>query len=726
MLQPGTLIGRYEIQRQLGRGGMGTVYVAHDPVLGRMVAVKVFLGDLDLSDATERFTREARSAAALNHANIVTIHDYGELESQPYIVMEYIQGDTLTEIIRRKAPVPLAEKLRWIEELCTGVSYAHRVGVIHRDIKPTNLMIDRSGRLKILDFGIARILGKLASNATSLIGTPGYMAPEQILGGTIDYRSDLFSIGVVSYELLCYAEAFPGDTFPTVTHRVLSEDPVPLTQLVPDLHPDLVAIVERSLKKRADERFSDAEALRLAISNVRRQFDNSSGWDAAPTLMRGDVPPTGATRPGTGSQRSRVPDPIGVAQLTPPPNKNREEILRRRTSRIEAALAQARGLLQAGEIEAALEACAQALTIDETHREALELERAIQAALGKQRAGVLIGEARDAIGKGGLTGAQNLLQQARALDPGAPDLKQLERELRLARVEQERLRQRASAVTKALDAANHALGRGDIEAALAFAREALQLDPNSAKARAVEANAMRRLDEEIGATGVEIAPTVISSAVLPRPGSADAASVAVPPTIVAPAARRAPLPLGVRTKIVLEAVGRYEQALYVPLRDMLRSVLAGAKARPKREIVMLGWTAAAVFIIAVVIGGIMLMPRPAPPTGTMMIDAIPWARIAAIEAPDGTRPALPSTASTPMFFNLPVGTYRIRLIGPPPALESRLITVQVNVGAVATAPIELFRTLAPEEYFKKYLQSSPPSPSDVPSQPDRTGRGENP
>ena len=229
MLQPGTQVGRYEIQRRLGRGGMGTVYAAHDPVLGRMVAIKVFLSDLDLPDAAERFTREARSAAALNHANIVTTHDYGEFSSQPYIVMEYIQGETLTEIIRRKAPVSPAEKLRWIEELCTGVAYAHQVGVIHRDIKPTNLMIDRSGRLKILDFGIARMLGSFASHATALIGTPGYMAPEQILGGTIDYRSDLFSIGVVSYELLSYAEAFPGDTLPTITHRILSDEPVPLT-----------------------------------------------------------------------------------------------------------------------------------------------------------------------------------------------------------------------------------------------------------------------------------------------------------------------------------------------------------------------------------------------------------------------------------------------------------------------------------------------------------------
>src|SRR4030095_16457352 len=128
--------------------------------------------------------------------------------------MEYVAGETLASFIRRKTPVTLADKVRWMEELCAGAGYAHQMQLVHRDIKPTNLMIDRSGRLKILDFGIARMLGSLASHATALIGTPGYMAPEQILGGTIDYRSDLFSIGVVSYELLSYAEAFPGDTLP--------------------------------------------------------------------------------------------------------------------------------------------------------------------------------------------------------------------------------------------------------------------------------------------------------------------------------------------------------------------------------------------------------------------------------------------------------------------------------------------------------------------------------
>jgi eukaryotic-like serine/threonine-protein kinase len=233
MLPPGTQLGRYEIQRRLGRGGMGTVYVAHDPVLGRLVAIKLFQNDLDLSDAAQRFTTEARSAAALNHTNIVTIYDFGDYDYRPYLAMEYVQGETLAEIIKRKASVSLADKLRWLEALCAGASYAHRLGVVHRDIKPPNLIIDRTSRLKILDFGIAKILGAFASNATALVGTPGYMAPEQITGGAIDQRADIFSIGVVAYELLTYTDAFPGENTHAITYKILSQEPVPLATAAP-------------------------------------------------------------------------------------------------------------------------------------------------------------------------------------------------------------------------------------------------------------------------------------------------------------------------------------------------------------------------------------------------------------------------------------------------------------------------------------------------------------
>ena len=332
MLEPGTQVGRYEIQRRLGRGGMGTVYVAHDPVLGRMVAIKVFAGDLDMPDARERFSREARAAAALNHPNIVTVFDFGEFASQPYIVMEYVPGETLADVIRRKAPITIADKLRWMEELCAGAGYAHQMSVVHRDIKPANLMLDRSGRLKILDFGIARMLG-IASNTAVMIGTPGYMAPEQITGEPVDHRSDQFSIGVVFYELLAYVEPFPGDTLPMITHRIVHEEPPPLEQLVPDVSPDIIVDRAAGDAKRSAERFKDAEALRIAIARVRRRYESDDDCDR-PTMPvgRDTTPPGGANR-GTGSARRRSNDAVGVAQMTPPPDPrrtDREALARRR------------------------------------------------------------------------------------------------------------------------------------------------------------------------------------------------------------------------------------------------------------------------------------------------------------------------------------------------------------------------------------------------------------
>jgi serine/threonine protein kinase len=707
MLQPGTQVGRYEIQRRLGRGGMGTVYVAHDPVLGRLVAIKVFLSDLELPDAAERFTREARSAAALNHPNIVTVHDYGDVASQPYIVMEYVQGETLAEMIRRRAPVSALDKLRWIEELCAGVAYAHQIGVIHRDIKPTNLMIDRSGRLKILDFGIAKMLGTLATNATALIGTPGYMAPEQILGQAIDHRSDLFSIGVVFYELLAYAEAFPGDNVPAITHRILNEEPPAISQLVPDIHPGLVAIVERGLKKNIDDRFPDAESLRLAIFRVRRELEAEPAWGATSILPRSVTPADGSARRGTGSAREPLNGVVGVAELTPPPDPrrtDRELLARRRATQIEAALDLSRSLLAKEDLDGALDACVQALTLDDTHPAALDLEAHIKQALATRHASALISDARAKFDRGELTLAQNLLQQARTLDPDLADARRLDRDLRLARVEQERLLQRIEAAARAAAAAREALDHGQIEASLAFAREALALDAESADARAVEAEAMRRLDED---TPPVLQPAADATAVPP----------AVEKTILAPP-RRTPVPKTKKRTTVAPPPARPK----APPRDWLApvrtfSATAGAAlarrmaqvqgqltaTRSKKEKQVIAGVAVASLIVIAGIAAVLLRPAPVIPTGTLVIEAVPWATITGIAREDGTSHPIPADASTPLALNLPAGTYTIRVVGPPPASEARAITVAVGADAVAAAPVERFGTMTPEEYFEPYL-----------------------
>jgi eukaryotic-like serine/threonine-protein kinase len=200
-----TAIGKYQVVERVGQGGMGTLYLARDPALDRLVAIKVLSADYTNDELRARFSREARSVSRLSHPNIVTIFEYGDFAGQPYIAMEYIAGESVAELISRRAPVPLHSKLQMMEDLCAGMAYAHRAKIVHRDIKPPNLMISAgSGRIKILDFGIARSLESGSTRTTQVLGTPSYMSPEQAKGQSVDYRGDVFAIGAVFYELLAY------------------------------------------------------------------------------------------------------------------------------------------------------------------------------------------------------------------------------------------------------------------------------------------------------------------------------------------------------------------------------------------------------------------------------------------------------------------------------------------------------------------------------------------
>src|SRR5687767_4617931 len=209
LLQP-TAIGRYEVKRLLGRGGMADVYLARDPMLERDIAVKLIGGELDSEVGRRRLVREASAAGRLRHPNIVTIFDAGEYDGRPYIAMEYVPGETLRSLIRRRVPLPLRRRLELIEGACAGLAHAHRAGVVHLDIKPDNLMLDETGVLKVLDFGIARVLQSEALATRNLSGTLSYMSPEQIAGKPLDRRSDVFSLGCSSFELLAYWPAYRG------------------------------------------------------------------------------------------------------------------------------------------------------------------------------------------------------------------------------------------------------------------------------------------------------------------------------------------------------------------------------------------------------------------------------------------------------------------------------------------------------------------------------------
>ena len=305
-------IGRYEIKSLIGAGGMATCYLARDsnPKISRLVAIKVLNASIDSPDLRERFARESRALAALNHSSIVDIYDSGEFQGAPYIVMEYIRGETIAEKIKRRAPLTIGEKLKLMTELCAGLAHAHEAGIIHRDIKPANLMVDQRGCLKILDFGIARVAeGSMTRASVQVtqfnmrIGTPGYMSPEQIEGDEIDHRSDIFAVGAVFYELLSYREAFSGNSTRQIENKVLQAAPAPLVSLIPDLDPEIAAIVTQALQKEPGNRFQDAESLERALEHQRQRLGPAA---LARPPARGTPPPRPTPSPGRGPRDSRA------------------------------------------------------------------------------------------------------------------------------------------------------------------------------------------------------------------------------------------------------------------------------------------------------------------------------------------------------------------------------------------------------------------------------------
>src|SRR4051812_14352429 len=224
-------LGKYKIIRVIGEGGMGRVYEAVDPIIGRRVAIKTIALNIAADAETRaRFFREAQAAGQLSHPNLITIHDIGETDGQPYIVMEYLEGADLSRKIRSER-LSLDTKMQIMMDMCDGLAFAHGHDVVHRDIKPGNIFITNHGRVKILDFGLARGALSDVTRTGNVVGTPNYMAPEQIKGEEIDHRADIFSAGVVFYELLSGRKAFEGDSIATTIYKVLETEPHPIQHL---------------------------------------------------------------------------------------------------------------------------------------------------------------------------------------------------------------------------------------------------------------------------------------------------------------------------------------------------------------------------------------------------------------------------------------------------------------------------------------------------------------
>jgi eukaryotic-like serine/threonine-protein kinase len=263
--------GRYRIQRKLGAGGMADVYLAEDQELGRRVAIKILNSRHGNDDQfIERFRREAKNAAALNHPNIVSIYDRGEAEDTYYIAMEFLDGRTLKELIVSRGAAPVNVAIEYARQILSALRFAHRHGIVHRDIKPHNALVDREGRVKVTDFGIARAGTSQMTETGSIVGTAQYLSPEQARGGEVDPRSDLYSLGVVLYELLTGKTPFDGETPVEIAMKHLSNAPKPPSKLRPDIPPELDMVVLRALAKSPDDRYQSADEMEADLERVAR------------------------------------------------------------------------------------------------------------------------------------------------------------------------------------------------------------------------------------------------------------------------------------------------------------------------------------------------------------------------------------------------------------------------------------------------------------------------
>ena len=316
-----TLIGtlfdeRYRILRKLGSGGMANVYLAEDEDLGRRVAIKILNERYASDDAfAERFRREAKSAASLSHPNIVSIYDRGESEGRPYIAMEVIEGRSLKELIVAKGPLPIAVSIEYAKQILAALRFAHRHGIIHRDIKPHNILLGADNRLFVTDFGIARSGPSQMTEVGSIMGTAQYLSPEQARGAPVTAASDLYSAGVVLYEMLTGKTPFTGETPIEIAMKHLNEIPRPPSDLRPEIPPELDQIVLRSLAKDAHERYEAAEEFSADLDRVEAGLPVSPETAAAATMVLAGVLPEGATEVISPDDGTRI--------LPPPPSQGR-------------------------------------------------------------------------------------------------------------------------------------------------------------------------------------------------------------------------------------------------------------------------------------------------------------------------------------------------------------------------------------------------------------------
>jgi len=513
-------LGRYDVLEEIGKGAMGVVYLARDPLIGRLVALKTFrIGfsakDQELAQFRSRFVREAQSAGILSHPNIVTIHDVVDegAEGVCFIAMEYVKGTNLKQLLQRPDPFSTDFLVEVVSQVAEALDYAHSRGVVHRDIKPANILITPDGKVKITDFGIARVDTSNLTMEGQLLGTPNYMAPEQIQGKEVDHRADIFSLGVVFYEMLTRRKPFQGENLTAVTHKIVFEPFTPAQELVRDLPPGLTGVLDRCLEKDPNRRYPRAaeiaRELRRHLASEQALDDTSATQEVepieAPTrrISRAEMMP--ATPPAEAgvavvAPPAPLPSPapeartIGEATVDASPERAAQEAPERlagagRRKWLVPALAGVAVLAFLG--LAGLWLVGAGSSEDAPVAPSLSAEQQ-----NRLTAATALAEARTLLAQGELQGALQAVARAELADPASSDA----RELR-ARIDQ-RSRELAAAaeldrrVAEGMISAREAYSRRRYEDAATAVRGVLELRPEEPEARKLLADAEAAIERQ--------------------------------------------------------------------------------------------------------------------------------------------------------------------------------------------------------------------------------------